>query len=104
MGGAVAALMALEHPDLVRTLTLVEPGLIALIVTDPESKTIVARRSEVLEYHFRVAPGRCAEFETGWHDRESYLHDVPGFESFHLLRGPEEDGARLYASHTVWDA
>ncbi len=52
--------------------------------------------------HFRVAPERAAEFEQGWRDRETYLHQVPGFESFHLLRGPEEDGARLYASHTVW--
>jgi heme-degrading monooxygenase HmoA len=52
--------------------------------------------------HFRVAPDRSAEFEQAWRDRQTYLQDVPGFESFHLLRGPEEEGARLYASHTVW--
>jgi heme-degrading monooxygenase HmoA len=52
--------------------------------------------------HFRVAPERCEEFERRWRDRESFLKDVPGFESFHLLKGPEEDAARLYASHTVW--
>lgn len=52
--------------------------------------------------HFRVAPDRCEEFERAWRERESFLKDVPGFESFHLLRGPEEEGARLYASHTVW--
>jgi heme-degrading monooxygenase HmoA len=51
---------------------------------------------------FRVAPDRCDEFEQGWRDRESYLEDVPGFEAFHLLKGPEEGDARLYASHTVW--
>ena len=52
--------------------------------------------------HFRVDPARCDDFERGWRERESYLESVPGFESFHLLRGPEESGARLYASHTVW--
>ena len=52
--------------------------------------------------HFRVAPDRCDDFEKAWRDRETYLADVPGFESFHLLKGPEEDGARLYASHTIW--
>ena len=52
--------------------------------------------------HFRVAPDRCEEFEKAWRERDSYLKDVPGFESFHLLQGPEEEGARLYASHTIW--
>ncbi len=51
---------------------------------------------------FRVAPDRCEEFERGWRERETYLADVPGYQAFHLLKGPEEDGARLYASHTVW--
>ena len=52
--------------------------------------------------HFRVDPSRTAEFEQAWRTRESFLAEVPGFEQFHLLRGPEEDGARLYASHTIW--
>jgi heme-degrading monooxygenase HmoA len=52
--------------------------------------------------HFRVKPGSGPEFERVWRDRKSYLSGVPGFESFHLLRGPIEDGAQLYASHTVW--
>lgn len=52
--------------------------------------------------HFRVAPDRCGEFEQAWRERETYLAAVPGFEQFHLLKGPEEDGGRLYASHTVW--
>jgi heme-degrading monooxygenase HmoA len=52
--------------------------------------------------HFRVAPERCAEFERTWRERETFLRDVPGFRSFHLLKGPEEEGARAYASHTVW--
>lgn len=52
--------------------------------------------------HFRVAADRCEEFEKGWRDRETYLDEVPGFESFHLLKGPVEDGARTYASHSAW--
>jgi heme-degrading monooxygenase HmoA len=51
---------------------------------------------------FRVRPEAGAEFEQAWRERESFLATVPGFQTFHLLRGPEEDGARLYASHTVW--
>jgi heme-degrading monooxygenase HmoA len=51
---------------------------------------------------FRVAPDRCEEFEQRWRSRESYLGEVPGYLEFHLLRGPEENGARLYASHTTW--
>jgi heme-degrading monooxygenase HmoA len=29
---------------------------------------------------------------------------VPGFREFHLLRGPGDEDATLYASHTLWDA
>ena len=53
--------------------------------------------------HFRVNPERAADFEAAWRERKSYLDEVPGYREFHLLRGPEEDGAVLYASHTVWD-
>jgi heme-degrading monooxygenase HmoA len=52
--------------------------------------------------HFRVRPDRAADFETAWRTRESYLSEVPGFREFHLLRGPLEEDARLYASHSVW--
>ena len=51
---------------------------------------------------FRVAKGQEAAFEERWRTRESYLGQVPGFEEFHLLRGPERDDHTLYASHTVW--
>lgn len=51
---------------------------------------------------FKVHPDRCADFERAWRERESFLDGVDGFESFHLLAGPIEDGTRLYASHTVW--
>ncbi len=52
--------------------------------------------------HFRVKPESSADFERAWRERKSYLSEVPGFQSFHLLRGPVEEGAHLYASHTVW--
>ena len=42
---------------------------------------------------FRVKPGAGAEFERAWRERQSYLSEVPGFESFHLLRGPLEESA-----------
>lgn len=54
---------------------------------------------------FRVKPDEAERFEQHWRERETYLDDVPGFREFHLLRGPldEEEGVRLYASHSVWD-
>ena len=53
--------------------------------------------------HFRVDPDQTTAFEHAWRDRNSFLNEVPGFEQFHLLKGPvEEDGSASYASHTVW--
>jgi heme-degrading monooxygenase HmoA len=52
--------------------------------------------------NFRVKPDLASAFEQAWRERESYLAEVPGFESFHLLRGPVDGEAQLYASHTVW--
>ena len=51
---------------------------------------------------FRIALGREETFEDLWRKRESYLDEVPGFRQFHLLRGPSDEEATLYASHTVW--
>lgn len=51
---------------------------------------------------FRIARGREPEFEKIWRERDSHLDDVPGFQEFRLLKGPEDDEATLYASHTVW--
>lgn len=51
---------------------------------------------------FRIAPGRESDFEGLWKSRDSYLKEVPGFIEFHLLRGPAQDNAVLYASHTTW--
>ncbi len=52
---------------------------------------------------FTVPLENAAEFEELWLSRESRLQDMAGFVSFHMLRGPEESGGVLYASHTVWE-
>ena len=53
---------------------------------------------------FRINLGREEDFETLWRNRDSYLDEVPGFRTFHLLRGPSDEECTLYASHTVWDS
>lgn len=53
---------------------------------------------------FQVAQGRESEFEEIWRSRDSQLDKVPGFRSFHLLRGPGADDHTLYSSHTVWES
>ena len=37
---------------------------------------------------FRIAPGKEQEFIEIWRSRDSYLDEVPGFQSFNLLQGP----------------
>ncbi len=53
---------------------------------------------------FKVAKGSEDVFEKLWMARESYLHELPGFMVFHLLRGPDRDDHVLYSSHTVWNS
>ncbi|MEO1710087.1 MAG: antibiotic biosynthesis monooxygenase, partial [Pseudomonadota bacterium] len=40
---------------------------------------------------FKVTKETARDFEELWNKRESYLHELDGFEGFHLLRGPEKD-------------
>jgi heme-degrading monooxygenase HmoA len=47
-------------------------------------------------------PGQEDAFEAMWKTRDSHLKSVPGFVSFHLMRGEVDGDARLYASHTLW--
>ncbi|MEM7291091.1 MAG: antibiotic biosynthesis monooxygenase [Pseudomonadota bacterium] len=53
---------------------------------------------------FDINEGHESAFEDVWRNRDSSLKQVPGFETFHLLKGPKNEEARttLYASHTVW--
>lgn len=53
---------------------------------------------------FTVPQENAAAFEALWLSRESHLHRLEGFVSFHMLKGPEEEGRILYASHTVWES
>ena len=53
---------------------------------------------------FRIALGAEATFEKLWRERDSQLDGVPGFREFHLLRGPSDDEATLYASHSIWES
>jgi len=52
---------------------------------------------------FQVEEKNEAAFEDLWLNRESHLHKLDGFVEFHMLKGAlNDDGIRLYASHTVW--
>ena len=51
---------------------------------------------------FKVVRGSEADFEKVWIQRDTQLRAVPGFLSFHLLRGPEREDHTLYSSHTGW--
>jgi heme-degrading monooxygenase HmoA len=53
---------------------------------------------------FRIALGFEEGFEKIWRERETFLHTVPGFKSFNLLKGPEREDHVLYASHSVWES
>lgn len=53
---------------------------------------------------FRIALGREGVFEEMWRSRESRLDEVDGFREFHLLRGPTDDEATLFVSHSRWDS
>lgn len=53
---------------------------------------------------FRVNTGREEVFEEIWRKRDSYLHEVPGFRSFHLLRGETNEGTTLFVSHSTWES
>ncbi len=48
---------------------------------------------------FKVNPGKEADFEKQWRERETYLDGVPGFVQFSLLKS---DTVGDYISHTIW--
>ena len=52
--------------------------------------------------NFQVAADQATQFEERWRRRRSLLQDVPGFESFQLLRGDEKEGVVPYMSHSTW--
>lgn len=48
-GGVVATLVALEHPDLLRTLATLEPGLGSLLIDVPEAKPEIEERRKAFQ-------------------------------------------------------
>ena len=44
---------------------------------------------------FKVVKGEEAAFETVWSSRKTRLDEMPGFLSFHLLKGPEKEDHTL---------
>ena len=51
---------------------------------------------------FKVLKDSTADFENVWFSRESYLHELPGFMSFHLLQRAGARGPRaLFLAHHV---
>ncbi|MEM1248464.1 MAG: antibiotic biosynthesis monooxygenase [Acidobacteriota bacterium] len=53
---------------------------------------------------FKIAPGFEEGFEKLWRERDSYLDQVPGFQSFALLKGERTEEHTLYSSHTIWES
>ena len=51
---------------------------------------------------FKVIKSRADAFENMWLTRQSNLHELPGFLSFHMLRGAEAEDHVLYSSYTLW--
>ena len=53
---------------------------------------------------FRIHVGHEDDFEKLGSERDSHLHEVPGFREFHLLRGETADEITTYVSHSVWNS
>lgn len=53
---------------------------------------------------FKIALGSEDEFINLWKNRETYLDSVPGFKTFHLLKGPSTEEFTLFASHSTWES
>lgn len=53
---------------------------------------------------FHVKKDSTADFEAVWRDRVVHIDKLPGFISFHLLRGPEQEDHILYSSHVLWQS
>ena len=51
---------------------------------------------------FRVIPSEAEAFERTWLTRESHLHELEGFLTFHLMKGPQVADHILYSSFTLW--
>lgn len=112
-GGAVAIRLALLHPELVRSLILIEPGISSILgdlpADDPVAKEAQATRAAMREafaagdaerivrtYAARVAPGVYEN--AGKEERRMLLSNVPAFQlDYNSRRTPFtcEDAGRV---------
>ena len=53
---------------------------------------------------FKIVLGKEQAFIDIWSQRETFLDEVPGFNSFDLLQGDTTEEYTLFASHTVWES
>jgi len=53
---------------------------------------------------FKIVLGKEQAFIDIWSQRETFLDEVPGFNSFDLLQGETTEEYTLFASHTVWES
>ena len=53
---------------------------------------------------FKIISGKEKEFEKIWIERETYLEQVKGFQKFNLVKGKDQEGYTLYASHSTWNS
>lgn len=53
---------------------------------------------------FKIKLGAEQTFIDIWKGRDSYLETVPGFKSFHLLRGETKEDHTLISSHVMWES
>ncbi|MBB4200912.1 antibiotic biosynthesis monooxygenase [Rhodoblastus sphagnicola] len=51
---------------------------------------------------FKVLKEKAAAFEAMWLNRNSTLHQMPGFMTFQLLKGPDAEEPVFYSSYTLW--
>ncbi len=49
---------------------------------------------------FNIHPGKGADFEGAWRERESFLKEVPGFIKFRLLKLDDTH----YSSYAEWES
>lgn len=53
---------------------------------------------------FKIKLGCEQDFVDIWKGRDSYLNEVPGFQSFNLLQGSTNEEFTLFSSHAVWES
>jgi len=52
---------------------------------------------------FKIKSGCEQDFIDIWKNRDTYLDNVPGFQSFQLLQGVKQEEYTLFASHALWE-